>query len=105
MHPDSINDYLTKFSERYNLPHIHPHAFRHTAASVLYFKGMDIISISRHLGHASPSTTQNIYAHMIAEAESRAADCMGQLLLSTKKDKKQSSDSEEEEKPKKNTAG
>ena len=105
MHPDSITQYCGNFANKYDLPHIHPHAFRHTAASVLYFKGMDIISISRHLGHASPSTTQNIYAHMIAEAESRAADCMGQLLLSTKKDKNHSSNSEEDEKLKKNTAG
>ncbi len=29
MHPDSITDWLNKFSERYGLPHINPHAFRH----------------------------------------------------------------------------
>ena len=68
------------------------------AASVLYFAGMDIVSISNHLGHASPSTTQNIYSHMIAEAESRAA-AMGQLLL-------KSTEKPSEDKPrKKHTAG
>ena len=69
------------------------------AASVLYFAGMDIVSISNHLGHASPSTTQNIYSHMIAEAESRAAAAMGQLLL-------KSTEKPSEDKPqKKHTAG
>ena len=29
MHPDSITDWLNKFSEANDLPHIHPHAFRH----------------------------------------------------------------------------
>ena len=29
MHPDSITDWLNKFSEENDLPHIHPHAFRH----------------------------------------------------------------------------
>ena len=81
MHPDSVTQYCGIFADKYDLPHIHPHAFRHTAASVLYFAGMDIVSISNHLGHASPSTTQNIYSHMIQESKSRAADAMGQLIL------------------------
>ena len=29
MHPDTVTDWLNKFSSRYNLPHINPHAFRH----------------------------------------------------------------------------
>ena len=98
MHPDSVTQYCGIFADKYGLRHIHPHAFRHTAASVLYFAGMDIVSISNHLGHASPSTTQNIYSHMIAEAESRAA-AMGQLLL-------KSTEKPSEDKPqKKHTAG
>ncbi len=84
IHPDSATGYCNNFSERYHLPHINPHAFRHTAASMLYFAGLDIITISNHLGHAKPSTTQNIYAHIMAEAESRVADCMGQVILTTK---------------------
>ena len=99
MHPDSITQYCGLFSDKYDLPHIHPHAFRHTAASVLYFAGMDIVSISNHLGHASPSTTQNIYSHMIQESKSRAADAMGQLIL-------KSTEKPSEDKPrKKHTAG
>lgn len=82
MHPDSVTGYCKRFSEKYGLKHINPHAFRHTAASLLYFAGMDTISISNHLGHAKASTTQNIYAHVIAEAESRIAECMGGIILS-----------------------
>ena len=29
MHPDGITDFLSKFSKRHSLPHIHPHKFRH----------------------------------------------------------------------------
>ena len=29
LHPDCITDWLGKFSKKHNLPHIHPHAFRH----------------------------------------------------------------------------
>ncbi|MBQ9632830.1 MAG: site-specific integrase, partial [Lachnospiraceae bacterium] len=57
MHPDSVTGYCDQFAERYGLRHIDPHAFRHTSASILYFAGVDSISISAHLGHAKVSTT------------------------------------------------
>lgn len=84
MHPDSVTGYCNDFSNKYGLKHINPHAFRHTAASMLYFAGMDTISIANHLGHAKPSTTQNIYAHVMAEAESRIADCMGDIIFTSR---------------------
>lgn len=37
-------------------------------ASLLYFNGVDSVSISKRLGHAQVSTTSNIYAHVIEEA-------------------------------------
>lgn len=85
MHPDSITDWLGKFSKRYNLPHINPHAFRHTMASILYFNGMDSITISKRLGHTKVSTTADIYAHIIQEADERAAECIGDVLLNTRR--------------------
>lgn len=81
LHPDSVTDYLSKFSKRYNLPHINPHAFRHTMASILYFNGVDSISISKRLGHAQPSTTTNIYAHIIEEADQQNADIIADIFL------------------------
>ena len=57
LHPDSVTGYCDQFAERYGLRHIDPHAFRHTSASILYFAGVDSISISAHLGHAKVSTT------------------------------------------------
>lgn len=62
MHPDGVTTWLDRFSKRHDLPHINPHAFRHTMASMLYFNGVDSVSISKRLGHAQVSTTANIYA-------------------------------------------
>lgn len=76
MHPDSVTDWFGKFSERHNLPHIHPHAFRHSAASALLANGADIVSVSRRLGHAKTSTTSDIYAHVLREADERNADIL-----------------------------
>ena len=81
MHPDSVTDYLKKFSKRYGLPHINPHAFRHTMASMLYFNGVDSVSISRRLGHAQVSTTANIYAHVMEEADKKNADILADVFL------------------------
>ncbi len=81
MHPDSVTTYLTRFSKKYNLPHINAHAFRHTMASLLYFNGVDSVSISKRLGHAQVSTTANIYAHVIEEADQRNADILSDIFL------------------------
>lgn len=85
MHPDSLTDWLAKFSERRGLPHINPHAFRHTMASLLYFNGVDSITISKRLGHAKVSTTTDVYSHIIKEADERAADCLGDIILHSTK--------------------
>lgn len=81
MHPDSVTDWLKKFSKRHGLPHINPHAFRHTMASMLYFNGVDSVSISKRLGHAQVSTTANIYAHIMEEADKKNADILADVLL------------------------
>lgn len=73
MHPDGITDWLGKFSKENVLPHIHPHAFRHTAASTMILNGVDLVTAAAEMGHASPSTTANIYAHQFAIARAKAA--------------------------------
>ena len=81
MHLDSVTDWLKKFSKRHALPHINPHAFRHTMASMLYFNGVDSVSISKRLGHAQVSTTANIYAHVMEEADKKNADILADVFL------------------------
>ena len=81
MHPDSVTTWLDRFSKRHDLPHINPHAFRHTMASMLYFNGVDSVSISKRLGHAQVSTTANIYAHVMEEADQRNADILADVFL------------------------
>ena len=81
MHPDSVTDWMGKFSKRHGLPHINPHAFRHTMASMLYFNGVDSVSISKRLGHAQVSTTANIYAHVVEEADRKNAELLSDIFL------------------------
>ena len=84
MNPDSITSWLNAFSVRHGLPHINPHAFRHTVASVLLANGTDIVTVAAQLGHASASTTENFYAHIIEENKAKATECIADVLLRKK---------------------
>lgn len=81
MSPDSITGWLKDFSHRHGLPHINPHAFRHTAASVLLANGTDIVTVSKQLGHASITTTESFYSHIIEENKAKAAECIADVLI------------------------
>lgn len=85
MQPDSIGGWLVKFYRRHNLPKINPHAFRHTVASVLINSGTDVVSVSKRLGHARTSTTTDIYAHIMQQADQQASECLADALLRRKK--------------------
>jgi hypothetical protein len=55
------------------VPEITFHSLRHTHASMLIASGMDILTISRRLGHASPAITLNVYGHLVHGSDDRAA--------------------------------
>lgn len=82
VHPGSINSWLREFAKKHHLPPINPHKFRHTQASVLIYNGADIVSVAKRLGHAQVSTTSNIYAHAIADADARNSDCIANVFFS-----------------------
>src|SRR5262249_8481018 len=52
------------------------HSLRHTHASMLINAGLDILTISRRLGHSSPTITLNVYGHLIHGGDDRAAQIM-----------------------------
>ena len=84
MNPDSITGWLKDFSTRHDLPHINPHAFRHTVASVLLANGTDIVTVSKQLGHASITTTESFYSHIIEENKAKASECIADVLIRKK---------------------
>lgn len=80
IHPTSVGSWLKKFSERHGLPHLTAHGFRHTMASLLIYNGVDPVTVSHRLGHDQVSTTTDIYSHLIADADSRSADVIAEML-------------------------
>jgi integrase len=55
------------------LPMVMFHELRHTHASTLIAKGLDVVQISRRLGHGSPVITLRTYAHLFNTVDSAAA--------------------------------
>ena len=56
------------------------HALRHSHASALIAAGVDVVSVSRRLGHSSPAFTLNTYAHLFRKDDTHAADAIEKML-------------------------
>ena len=70
----TINGVLERYCKKLEIPVISIHGLRHTHASLLLFAGVSIASVARRLGHASMTTTQKTYIHIIQEMENRDID-------------------------------
>ena len=87
MSPDTVTRFLDEFSVREGLPHLNPHAFRHTMASILCYNHIDPVSISHRLGHSRVSTTTDYYSHMFKEADDINAETIADIVLRGGKNK------------------
>lgn len=71
--PDGLTQWFSEFVRRSGLPKVSVHSLRHTYASLLIADGTPLVVVAHNMGHAQASTTANIYAHVIASAEAKAA--------------------------------
>lgn len=60
----------------------HFHTLRHTHASWCLAQGVDLVTLSERLGHASPDITARVYGHMVEGRDSAAAAAFQDLLRS-----------------------
>ena len=65
---------------RAGLPKRTFHSLRHSHASALIHAGLDVVRVSRQLGHSNPTITLSTYAHEFREGDSGAADAIGKVL-------------------------
>lgn len=85
MFPSSPTAWLDGFAKRHGLPHINPHAFRHTMTSLLINQGTDVVTVSKRLGHSRTSTTTDLYSHVIQEADAQASEQIADVMLRHRK--------------------
>ena len=70
--PNAVSAAWAHFADNIGQPDVTFHALRHTHASQLIATGkVDIVTISKRLGHAEPDTTLRVYAHMFHRSEAR----------------------------------
>ena len=70
----TANNFLARRCALAGIPIITIHGLRHTHASLLLFAGVSIASVARRLGHASMTTTQKTYLHIIQELDNQDVD-------------------------------
>jgi integrase len=80
MSPDNLSRDWRRACRSLGLPMVMFHALRHTHASALIAKKLDVVQISRRLGHGSPAITLRIYAHLFNTVDSAAADAIESVL-------------------------
>lgn len=76
----TLNETLARKCRQAGVPVISVHGLRHTHASILLFAGVSLASVARRLGHASMTTTQKTYLHIIQELENRDVDLVMRSL-------------------------
>jgi integrase len=70
--PNSFGSLWSKWAKAQGV-NVSFHALRHTHASQLIDMGVDVVTISRRLGHSSPSITLDVYAHLFRKDDGKAA--------------------------------
>ena len=67
---------LTEAATTVGLPGFHPHALRHTAASLAIASGADIKVVQQMLGHKSATMTLDQYGHLFGDRLDVVANAM-----------------------------
>lgn len=76
----TVNNVLERRCKKAGIPVITIHGLRHTHASLLLFAGASVASVAQRLGHASMTTTQKTYLHIIQELENKDIDIIMRAL-------------------------
>jgi integrase len=79
--PNAVSMAWADCAESVGIPEVTFHGLRHTHASQLIDQGVDIVTISKRLGHSKPDITLRIYAHMFRKDDSKAAAAINAIGL------------------------
>ena len=78
--PNNLSRDWHRFVLARKLPPISFHGLRHSHVSALIAGGVDVLTVSRRIGHASPVVTMRIYAHLFSETDKTAAKAIEAAL-------------------------
>lgn len=78
--PRAVSEEWTRNVDSLKLPKVTFHALRHTHASALIAAGVDVLTISRRLGHGSAAITLKVYGHLFSNTDDNAAAIINTVL-------------------------
>lgn len=79
--PHGLSVAWSKVAATIGLP-ITFHALRHTHASHLIDAGIDVVKISRRLGHSKPTITLDVYAHLLDKRDDKSSAAINAAVAS-----------------------
>ena len=89
IHPDAVSSLMTALIGSHNdqqdesLPHARLHDLSHVHATTLLLAGVPVHVVTARLGHADPSITLRVYAHVISDQLTEAADIFARAVAAT----------------------
>lgn len=83
--PNSLTKEWMEAIRATKLPRVTLHSLRHTHASHLIASGLDVLAISRRLGHGSPTITLGVYGHLFPSVDDRAANAIEAMFTGNRK--------------------
>src|SRR5262249_4621611 len=89
VHPDTGSSLMTTLVTSHNdrrpepLTRARLHDLRHVHATTLLLAGVPVHVVAARLGHADPSITLRVYAHVISDQLTEAADIFARAVAAT----------------------
>jgi integrase len=80
LHPEYVTRHFARLVRRADLPMIRLHDLRHTAATLALAAGVEMVVVSRQLGHSSLSITADTYTHVLPVVAADAAERVAALV-------------------------
>lgn len=80
LNPDNFAKATSALCRRAIGRHVHPHALRHSAATLMAAAGVPVKVAQEMLGHSSPVITLAIYSHVLGSSRDEAAVAIDRLL-------------------------
>lgn len=81
MHPNTPNNMLKKFLEKYGFPTKSFHSLRHTNITILLANNIDFKTVISRAGHSDGIMTINRYAHALKSKDVSASNLLEQKLF------------------------
>lgn len=74
------HSYFKSFCERTGMRCVSNHSWRHFNASILISNGVDVKTVQSCLGHSTPTTTLQVYAHAFQTQQAMAMDAVADTI-------------------------